>query len=284
MFYIGANNQYDLNVIQMGSDQYTELVSKTKGDTLEYDMIDGSKWAKAYDTNLVSYGTLYVVVTEYRSEIDNDTMTGRPRGWPNVEARITNEWNQGNVTWNLNAALTKTLSSQNFIQNITSTESTSKAWLRMDWLYDQSQKDQPSDNPPKFANVPHVFAKRVNTASRIQLSRTFLDIVIVCNSVKLLTMIWALFMERKHYIVTLGDGAASFLEQPDPTTERMCILSKENIVREVADAPDRIEHNDQLSQLVGRSGKTWEKKYTTYSNALNRDREIGSYFMWVNHL
>jgi hypothetical protein len=86
-------------------------------------------------------------------------------------------------------------------------------------------------------------------------------------------------MERKDYIVTLGDGASSFLEKPDPTTERMCILSKPEIVREVADAPNRARHNDELSQYVKESGKTWTKQHTTYSNALNRDREVGSYFM-----
>jgi hypothetical protein len=149
----------------------------------------------------------------------------------------------------------------------------------MDWLYGSAKTDKPSDTPPKFAHVPHVFVKRLATASRIQLSLTFLIIVIVCNTVKLFTMIWVVFMERKDYIVTLGDGASSFLEKPDPTTELMCILSKPEIVREVTDAPNRARHNDELSQYVEESGKTWTKQHTTYSNALNRDREVGSYFM-----
>lgn len=250
-------------------------------------MIDGSKWKKVYDTNLVSYGELYIAVTEYRSEINNDTRSGRPENWPDLanvneprKTQIINNWNDGNVTWNLEGSLTKELSDVDFLGAITETKSASQSWLLMSYLYPRTDKATPSDNPPpKFANVPHVFAKRLNTASRIQLSLTFLVIVIVCNSVKLLTMIWVVFVEKKNYIVTLGDGAASFLERPDPTTERMCILSKEEIVTEVADVPTRIKHNDQLAHLVGQSGKTWEKKHTTYSNALNRDREVGSYFM-----
>ncbi|KAF1911588.1 hypothetical protein BDU57DRAFT_543087 [Ampelomyces quisqualis] len=63
-------------------------------------------------------------------------------------------------------------------------------------------------------------------------------------------MLWIVFIERKDYIVTLGDGASSFLERPDPNTERMCILSKQYVVREVADAPIRPRHNNQLLQLV----------------------------------
>jgi hypothetical protein len=30
---------------------------------------------------------------------------------------------------------------------------------------------------------------------------------------------------------------------------------------------------------MSHSKKRWSKQYSTYSNALNRDREIGSYFM-----
>ncbi|KAH7379202.1 hypothetical protein DE146DRAFT_307283 [Phaeosphaeria sp. MPI-PUGE-AT-0046c] len=281
VFYIGANNEYDLHVVQLGSDEYNDIFDKSQGAGRDYDLIDGSKWTRIYDTNLVSYGTLYIPVTEFRSEINNDTLTGRPENWPEVNTQIADEWNKGNVTWSLNAPLIHELSQTDFVRSITRTDSTSKSWIRMDIAYDQSARDKPSNNPPKFANVPHVFAKRLDTASRIQLSLTFLIIVIVCNSVKLLTMIWVVFMERKDYIVTLGDGAASFLERPDPTTERMCILSKEEIVREVGDMPHRSKHNDQLSRLVGRSGKTWEPKYTTYSNALNRDREIGSYFIFI---
>lgn len=86
-------------------------------------------------------------------------------------------------------------------------------------------------------------------------------------------------MEREDYIVTLGDGASTFLRQPDATTERMCILSKPEIIREVSGASQSFRYDDQLERLVSQLGKQWTKRDTTYSNALNRDREIGSYFM-----
>jgi hypothetical protein len=268
----------------MNSDEYNNVLAESNAANsskvnIKYDMIESGEWSRVYDTALVSYGTLFLVVDEYRSEIDNDTLTGKPKDWPNVTTEVTNAWNRNQVDWNLNAPLVNEKGTPSFIRALSATESVSRAWIRMDTMSSNSASTTPSKDPPKFAHVPHAFARKVDTVSRIQLSFTFLIIVIVCNSVKLLTMLWVVFMERKDYIVTLGDGAASFLDGPDPVTERMCILSKQEITRDVADTNSNIRHNDQLSQMVKESGKRWTKQFTTYSNALNRDRELGSYFM-----
>jgi hypothetical protein len=275
VFYIGANNQYDIHLIEVNSDVY----NKTYVSDPSYDLIAGEAWTSIYQSSTVSYGTLVLAVDEYRSEVENKTKSGKPEKWPNVPTDVVDAWSQAALSWNLTAPFNHELGNQSFISNITATGSISKEWIRFDWLFAQSSTNRTSRNIPKFARVPHAFAKRLDTVSRIQLSLTFLTIVIVCNSVKLLTMLWVVFAEQRDYLVTLGDGAASFLERPDPTTERMCILSKPEIVREVADKPHKIEHNDQLSRFVTQSEKLWVKQYTTYSNALNTDREIGSYFM-----
>jgi hypothetical protein len=230
-------------------------------------------------TSLVSYGTLILAVDEYRKTIENKTLSGKPQRWPDVSLEVAENWSQGDVNWNLTAPLKHELSNQDFIGEITATGSIGKQWIRMDKFFAQSSTNMTAKDPPKFARVSHAFAERLDTASRIQLSLTFLIIVIVCNSVKLLTMLWVVLMERKNYLVTLGDGAASFLERPDSITERMCILSKPEIAREVAEIPLKIDHNDQLSRIMTNTGKRWVKQSTTYSSALNRDREIGSYFM-----
>lgn len=116
------------------------------------------------------------------------------------------------MTWTLNETLQRPSSKRAFVQNIRDTGSASWSWIRFDKMVGGSDQKDTLNAVPKFAHVKSAFAKRLDTASRIQLSLTFLIIVIVCNTVKLLTMLWVVFMERKDYIVTLGDGAASFLE------------------------------------------------------------------------
>jgi hypothetical protein len=277
----------------VGSDDYYKIYDRSNaprraesnqtniyndGDPV-YDMLSGDQWVKAYDTALVSYGMLYLAVEDYRSEINNDTLTGYPKDYPNVSTEEVNSWAKGKVDWTLQSPLKRELSSPDLVQAITRTGASSKEWIQMETLYQQSPSNTFTPNPPKFAHVPHVFAQKLDTASRIQLSLTFLVIVIVCNSMKLLTMLWVVFMEQKDYIVTLGDGAASFLERPDPTTERMCILSKPAIIHEVSEAPFKGRHDDHLSRLITKSGRGWTKQSTTYSSALNKDRELGSQFM-----
>ena len=253
--------------------------SLESGEGHTYDRFEGGQWIRMYDNSLVSYGTLVLVLDEYRSEIENKTLSGRPPDWPIVTSQEAADWMRGGLSWNMTAPLLHTLSTREFVQDITNTGANSREWIRLDRLFRKSESDMTDANPPKLAHVSYVLVKRLDTASRIQLSLTFLIIVIVCNSVKLLTMLWVVFMERQDYLVTLGDGAATFLERPDPTTERMCILSKPEITHEVADAASKAKHDDQLSRLMTQSGKRWVKQYSTYSNALNRDREIGSYFM-----
>jgi hypothetical protein len=279
VFYIGANNQYDIYAVEAGSENMAAFEEQSR-----FDRIEGTKWIRIYDNLLVSYGNVVLVIDEYRSSFDTKTATGRPEKWPNVSPAVASDWAGDfflSYPWKIEGGqIMKPLGTPEVIRNITDTGAVSREWIRFDRLFTPEERENQGTAPTRFfAHVSHTYAYKVDTASRIQLSLTFLIIVIVCNSVKLLAMLWVVFLERQEYIVTLGDGASTFLRSPDPKTERMCILSKPEVVREVAEAPESSKHDDQLARLVTQSGKIWTKQYSTYSNALNRDREIGSYFM-----
>ncbi|KAH5117022.1 hypothetical protein HBH71_117950 [Parastagonospora nodorum] len=274
VFYIGANNQYDIQVVQVDSEAYHSVLRRSI-DGSDFEEISDTGWVRAYDNSLVSFGTLVLVVDEYRSEIERITLTGYPEKWPNVTTTTATDWDTGNVTWNMTEPLLFSIR----VQTLFDLNASSRRWIN---LRKEEQVTGPRGDLPRYAHVTRAFATRVNTASRIQLSLTFMIIVIVCNVTKLSTMLWIVSVERKDYIVTLGDGAASFLETPDPSTERLCVLSKPELVREIKSSASGERHNDQLSRLVTQSKQTWTKQSSTYSNALNRDREIGSYFMWFH--
>jgi hypothetical protein len=236
-----------------------------------YDKIADSKWIGMYDTEFVSYGSVTLVVDEYRSWIVNATQTGKPQGWPVVNASTIAEWNAGTMTRKLNETVASQEMSRTLLKRLTDTGSSSKNWVRIDLL-------SGFGTATTFAHVSHAFVEKIGAQpSKVQASLTFLIIVIVCNVVKLSTMLWVLFVEGKDYLVTLGDGAASFLEDQDETTERMCLLSKQIIAREVAAAS--FKHNDNLQRIVMDSQMTWTHRTITYSNARNRDREVGTYLL-----
>jgi hypothetical protein len=87
-------------------------------------------------------------------------------------------------------------------------------------------------------------------------------------------------MEKLDYIVTMGDGAASFLEHPDTTTEQMCVATRHDIMAKAGSSSQIPKQgDDELASVIRGTGSTWTKQYSKYSTALDRDREIGSVFV-----
>lgn len=100
VFYIGTNNQYDIHVTQVESVYYNEIIGLSKvpnSDGESYKAVKGSEWIRMYDNSLVSYGTIVLIVDEFREEINNDTFTGYPPKWPEVATEVANTWASGNV-------------------------------------------------------------------------------------------------------------------------------------------------------------------------------------------
>jgi hypothetical protein len=178
-------------------------------------------------------------------------------GWPNTEERIT--WNS-NATWPMEVSTT--------IPGLRISRASTQDWI--DFGASRSVLSGGTQPPlPKYAHSMQGFAKHiVGTSSRIQLSLVFILIVISCNIVKLATMLCVVFKERSEYLVTVGDGAASFLKHPDSRTEQMCVALRGKIVGKVQSAKLQ---NDQLALMVRDSGSTWVKQYSKYSSALDRE-------------
>ena len=104
-------------------------------------------------------------------------------------------------------------------------------------------------------------------------------IVIVCNMVKLFTMFWVAFMENLDYVVTVGDGAASFLAHPDSTTRGMCVSTIHEVIARVGDVADTKEDPDLFAIILRRCGNFWARRRIQYSVALDRDQVYISYAM-----
>jgi len=150
------------------------------------------------------------------------------------------------------------------------------------WAYisvNETIAASPGDNR-LWARCTHGFAEyHVKTSSRIELSLSFMAIVIVCNMVKLFTMFWVAFMENLDYVVTVGDGAASFLAHPDSTTRGMCVSTIHEVIARVGDVADTKEDPDLFAIILRRCGNFWARRRIQYSVALDRDQVYISYAM-----
>ena len=79
-------------------------------------------------------------------------------------------------------------------------------------------------------HITHGYASQGSEEfSRIQISLPFMMVVIVFNGFKLMVMLSVLMTNRSQHLVTLGDITASFLERPDPNTEKSLLLESTGV-------------------------------------------------------
>lgn len=126
---------------------------------------------------------------------------------------------------------------------------------------------------PVSAHVTHSFARIVESQSRIQLSLYFMVVVIIFNFIKLFIMLWVLINDDSEYIVTLGDAVASFLEYPDPTTNSMCMLGKEEMLWKIGYRPYHEPEGEDSDTLNLRLGGVWLPQSLRYFASVTKDRQ-----------
>ena len=74
--------------------------------------------------------------------------------------------------------------------------------------------------------ISYCLSTKFEDRCELQFSVAIMIIVITCNFTKLVCMIWMAWKSNSRPLVTLGDAIASFLNQPDPTTNGMCLDEK----------------------------------------------------------
>ena len=115
-----------------------------------------------------------------------------------------------------------------------SLSSTSKATLSWLCYYDEGSIDCDIDAPPpdKIKNIDHCLSEIVEEKCKVQFSLHIIVVVILCNVVKLCSMILILWKYKNPTLVTIGDAVSSFLDDSDITTKGMCLASKKSFTEE----------------------------------------------------
>jgi len=81
-----------------------------------------------------------------------------------------------------------------------------------------------------FGNkVKYCLSQRLPEHCKLQFSLHIALLVIILNLLKATVMLILAFGVKERPLMTMGDAVSSFLQQPDPTTENMCLLSKSDV-------------------------------------------------------
>ncbi|KAF2442490.1 hypothetical protein P171DRAFT_365159 [Karstenula rhodostoma CBS 690.94] len=246
--YIATTNQYNVHIINQASWNWRNL-----GFDTAYEDLSRGEWRDQYDTALVHHGDLYIGFNETAKLI-------------NGELIVDTNWNP-NTAWELGGD--RTLIHFLASSNVNSTE----------WLNFTSKSDTITPAFPDYARVAQVFAHRAPRRDKIVFSLYLLVIVIACNTVKLITLVFVLLMEKSDFAVTLGDCAASFLHSPDPSTTRMCVYSRDSVIATVRSRAKG--HNSRLpvEKVATEDPERWRKQRHPYATPVSRSSSIGEYFM-----
>lgn len=100
-----------------------------------------------------------------------------------------------------------------------------------------SNKDPGTILPAPF-HIAYGLAVPSSNVSEVQISLHFMVVVVVvCNTLKLVVMVWTLKTSLCFQLVTVGDAIGSFLENPELGTLGMCILDKDAVLKRTASYP-----------------------------------------------
>ncbi|KAE8155330.1 hypothetical protein BDV25DRAFT_135078 [Aspergillus avenaceus] len=94
-----------------------------------------------------------------------------------------------------------------------------------------STMERQPDSLGKFFNVQGCLALEGVQHCELLISPALCVVVLICNGIKVICMFLATSRSRREVLITLGDGIASFLERPDPTTSGYCMLSRATVQR-----------------------------------------------------
>ncbi|PVI04090.1 hypothetical protein DM02DRAFT_519244 [Periconia macrospinosa] len=200
--YIATSNEFKIFLVDAGSSQVESLRANSS-----FKHFPAQTWRPAYSSQLVKYSDLYLAIDQWASDINITDKNGMP-------------WEKGPtpVTLPLEIDLGST------VFNVT-------GWMNMTEIGIKNDTRTPF---PRFARISQGYGVTSRSVDRLQLSLSFLVVVIVCNAIKLAVMLWVLCVEKSDFLVTIGDGAASFLEHRDFTTEKFCVFNKDAITAEVS--------------------------------------------------
>lgn len=114
-------------------------------------------------------------------------------------------------------------------------------------------------NGAQYFNVSTCYSETSMDQCKIKFSLPIMILVIICNVAKASCMALTVWHLRRAPLVTLGDAIASFLDNPDPITKDLCLITKEDIENNVWNRPRKPKMWNPVSKryLYAGNSRRW---------------------------
>ncbi|KAF4310778.1 hypothetical protein GTA08_BOTSDO13707 [Botryosphaeria dothidea] len=110
--------------------------------------------------------------------------------------------------------------------------------------------------------ISKCFVEPVDPPCALRYSKGVFIVVVIANLVKVLVMAMTMYQHKRPALVTVGDALASFLEDPGPTTQGICLGKKEDFVDRPWNAEPRMYVISKEESLRS-SGASWSQWVAT---------------------
>ncbi|KAI9813664.1 MAG: hypothetical protein M1827_003735 [Pycnora praestabilis] len=87
--------------------------------------------------------------------------------------------------------------------------------------------------------IEYCLSQVVPERCKLQFSITMMIVVIIFNALKVACMFYGFWGHKEKPLVTIGDAIDSFLEDPDPVTQGLCLMTKHDAIKGTWISPDR---------------------------------------------
>jgi hypothetical protein len=281
-----TGQQYQIDFVNQQNSTFLESL----GDS--YSNLTNREWRSRYDTKYVpDAGDLYLVVDAVSFDVSfaltNNQLTwrltvpdvvGTQIDFTTVDWPFANQTLGASVTFGkdgLNGQIVKSSTSPRALiqlhDNVTSMVpywNKSSRIPSIDWpesrLVNVSShsswkdiiilsSDSWLDKPP--LRVAYGLSQRTRNSTAIQISASFMAIVVICNGFKIVAIYFTLKEVSTDHIITQGDAVSSFLREPDCTTVGRCTWDRKRFVQnDLGIYPDQDKFARQWSYSRARNG------------------------------
>lgn len=127
-------------------------------------------------------------------------------------------------------------------------------------------------------HIDGAFARPVKN-SEVQMSLTFLMIVIACNAIKvgcLGFLLWKGTDDMNPPLVTIGDAISSFLEAPDSSTQGYCTYGRSEFLWKTGRLKRTLarEQDGRAAKWDRRCEGIWEERTNNYGSAISKRKRV----------
>ena len=131
-------------------------------------------------------------------------------------------------------------------------------------------------------NVDHCLSKKVPGLCILNLNFVIMLVVIICNVIKLCCMQVLAFGKFVTPVITTGDAVKSFLDQPDPNSTDLCLVTRQEI--EKASLQMVLDAKKHLKPWPIEVPKRWEPHRETLGSGAGSGRYASFIFLYVFYL